>query len=75
MVVSLLHHVRLVLEHSGLVGVYVQVVGSREDRHDRWETGRLGFTVHSVSTVSPCLSLQKTRDLPSILSFMRSNDR
>jgi len=53
--VSLLHNIRLVLQHSGLVGVYVQVVWGREDGHDGWETCRLGFTVHSISDISTCV--------------------
>ena len=50
---SSLHDVRLVFQHSGLVGVYVQVVWGGEDGHDGWETCRLGFTVHSISNISP----------------------
>lgn len=47
----LLHDIRLVLEHSGLVRVHVQVVGRREDGHDGREAGRLGLSVHSVSEI------------------------
>lgn len=43
------HDVVLVFEDSGLVVVYVQVVGGRKDRHHRWETCRGRLLVHAVS--------------------------
>jgi hypothetical protein len=60
--VSLLHDIRLVLQHSGLVGVYVQVIRGREDGHDGWETCRLGFTVHSISIISPRISKERLEE-------------
>jgi len=44
-----LHDVGLVFENGSLVGVYVEVVGRGEDRHDRGESGRFSLSVHSVS--------------------------
>ena len=44
-----LHHVGFVFQHSRLVAIHVEVVGSAEDGHHRGETGRLGLAVHSVS--------------------------
>lgn len=43
------HNIVLIFENGSLVVVYVEVVGSREDGHDRWETCRLGFAVHPVA--------------------------
>lgn len=42
------HDVGLVLEDGGLVLVNVEVVGSREERHDGREASRLCLAVHAV---------------------------
>lgn len=54
------HHVVLVLEHSGFVVIYVQIVWSTEDRHDAGKPSR------------PCLSIHA---IPSILSLMGTDYR
>ena len=45
------HDIALVLENSGFVVIYVEVIGGGEDSHNRWEAGALRFTVHSVSMI------------------------
>jgi hypothetical protein len=76
------HDVVLVLEDRSLVVVDVEVVGSREDGHDRGESSRLGLAVHPVtargggrSDVSSGLRRRVgARNVPSILSLVRTNN-
>jgi hypothetical protein len=42
-------YVRFVLEDRRFVVVHIEVIWSGEERHDRWETGRASFPVHTVS--------------------------
>ena len=45
------HHIILVLEHRSFVVVHIQIVGSGENCYQRWESGGLAFSVHSVSCI------------------------
>lgn len=45
-----IHHVAFIFENGCFVVVNVEIVWCRENRHDRRETGRLGFAIHPVTT-------------------------
>lgn len=53
------HNVILVLQHSCLVVVYIQVIRSTEDGHDTGEASGASLAVHAI---------------PGILGFVCSND-
>lgn len=36
---------------TNLIVVYVEVVGGTEDCYERWEPRRLGFTIHTISSI------------------------
>lgn len=46
-----IHHITFVFEHCGLVVVYIEIIGRREDRHDRREASGFGFAVHTIASV------------------------
>ena len=43
------HDIAFVLEDSGLVVVYIEIVRCRENRHDGGKPSRFGFPIHSVA--------------------------
>ena len=43
--------VGFIFEYGGFVVVNVEVIGRREDRDERWESGRATFPVHSITGV------------------------
>ena len=72
------HDVALIFEHSCFVIVDVEVVGSGEDGHNRWEACRFGLAIHAIPR---CINVRirlafrgEYENVPSILSLMRPDD-
>lgn len=42
------HYIALVFQDSSFVVVHVEVVRSREDRHDRWEACAFRLPIHAI---------------------------
>ena len=49
---SLLNSAGRDLKLSTFIVIYIQVVGSWEDRDERWKPGRLTFSVHAISVTT-----------------------
>ena len=49
---NVLHDVRFVFEHSGLIRVHIEIIGGGEDGHNGWKTGSLGLPVHAITAAS-----------------------
>jgi len=49
--------ITLVLEDSCLVVVTVEVMGTREEGHDRWETCRSRLPVHPIAIITARVNL------------------
>ena len=54
-----IHNVILVLENGSFVVINVEIIGSGKDCHDRRESSRFCFTVHSVSVVVHIMSTER----------------
>lgn len=54
------HDIIFVLEDSRLVIIHIQIIGSRENRHNSWKLCRASFPIHAISALSKEKELDNT---------------
>jgi len=70
------HDITFILEDSGLVIVYIEVIWRGKDGHHRRETGCFRLAVHAIPGFTVRLHIiDETSYIPRILSLMCTNDR
>ena len=71
--------IAFVLEDGCLVVVTVEVMWTREEGHNGWETCRPRLPIHPIAKITARINLRNVSvsitGVPSILSFVRSDDR